>query len=200
MSSTCPECEMEFSRRDAMLRHKRNKHGTTHPYPQSSDAYPPPPPPPPMTPPPTPPPPKHHHYHHHHWHHQHQHHQHQHHHHWPHHQHHHHWHPHDHHHHSRHRRLQMDIRRRSSNTHRVMKKNLIIFWKPTILTHFTFPINTIPIISCRGSIRLPVWLQDLQAVDLNNLALEYLSDLIPPTVSEISENYLHKSKYRSTNK
>jgi hypothetical protein len=24
-----------------MLRHKRNKHGTTHPYPQSSDAYPP---------------------------------------------------------------------------------------------------------------------------------------------------------------
>jgi hypothetical protein len=34
-----------------MLRHKRNKHGTTHPYPQSSDAYPPlregyPPPPP----------------------------------------------------------------------------------------------------------------------------------------------------------
>jgi hypothetical protein len=47
MSSTCPECEMEFSRRDAMLRHKRNKHGTTRPYPQSSDAYPPPPPPPP---------------------------------------------------------------------------------------------------------------------------------------------------------
>jgi hypothetical protein len=38
---------MEFSRRDAMLRHKRNKHGTTRPYPQSSDAYPPPPPPPP---------------------------------------------------------------------------------------------------------------------------------------------------------
>ena len=25
MSSTCPKCEMEFSRRDAMLRHKRNK-------------------------------------------------------------------------------------------------------------------------------------------------------------------------------
>ena len=41
MSSTCPKCEMEFSRRDAMLRNKRNKHGTTHPYPQSSDAYPP---------------------------------------------------------------------------------------------------------------------------------------------------------------
>ena len=42
---------MEFSRRDAMLRHKRNKHGTTHPYPQSSDVYPPPPPqpPPPLT-------------------------------------------------------------------------------------------------------------------------------------------------------
>jgi hypothetical protein len=51
MSSTCPECEMEFSRRDAMLRHKRNKHGTTHPYPQTSDAYPPPTPPrpPPLT-------------------------------------------------------------------------------------------------------------------------------------------------------
>jgi hypothetical protein len=31
MSSTCPKCEMEFSRRDAMLRNKRNKHGTTHP-------------------------------------------------------------------------------------------------------------------------------------------------------------------------
>ena len=44
MSSTCPECEMEFSRREAMLRHKRNKHGTTHRI-QSSDAYPPPPPP-----------------------------------------------------------------------------------------------------------------------------------------------------------
>jgi len=101
----------------------------------------------------------------------------------------------------RHRRWQVDIRRRrSSNTHRIMKKNLIIFCKPTILTHFTFPINTIPIISCRGSIRLSVWLQDLQAVDLNNPALEYLSDLIPPTVSEISENYLRKSKYRSTSK
>jgi hypothetical protein len=34
-----------------MLRHKRNKHGTTHPYPQSSDAYPPPPPPSPLPPP-----------------------------------------------------------------------------------------------------------------------------------------------------
>jgi GTPase SAR1 family protein len=49
-----------------MLRHKRNKHGTTHPYPQSSDAYPPlregytpQPPPPPLregnTPQPPPP-------------------------------------------------------------------------------------------------------------------------------------------------
>jgi hypothetical protein len=43
-------------------------------------------------------------------------------------------------------------------------------------------------------------ISDLQAVDLNNPALEYLSDLIPPTVSEISENYLRKSKYRSTSK
>ena len=45
------ECDMEFSRKDAMLRHKRNRHGTTHPYP---------PPPPPLTeghtPPPPPPP------------------------------------------------------------------------------------------------------------------------------------------------
>jgi hypothetical protein len=46
MSATCPECDMEFSRKDAMLRHKRNRHGTTQPYPQSSQAYPPPPPPP----------------------------------------------------------------------------------------------------------------------------------------------------------
>ena len=32
---------MEFSRKDALPRHKRNKHETTQPYPQSSDAYPP---------------------------------------------------------------------------------------------------------------------------------------------------------------
>ena len=38
---------MEFSRKDAMLRHKRNRHGTTHPYP----------PPPPLTEGHTPPPP-----------------------------------------------------------------------------------------------------------------------------------------------
>ena len=42
---------MEFSRKDALLRHKRNRHGTTQSYPHSSDAYPPssqayPPPPP----------------------------------------------------------------------------------------------------------------------------------------------------------
>ncbi len=41
MSATCPECDMEFSRKDALLRHKRNRHGTTQSYPQSSDAYPP---------------------------------------------------------------------------------------------------------------------------------------------------------------
>ena len=62
MSATCPECDMEFSRKDALLRHERNRHKTTQPYPQSSDAYPPssqayppppipPPPPPPLTPP-----------------------------------------------------------------------------------------------------------------------------------------------------
>ena len=52
MPATCLECDMEFSRKDALLRHKRNRHRTTQPYPQSSDAYPPssqayPPPPPP---------------------------------------------------------------------------------------------------------------------------------------------------------
>jgi hypothetical protein len=41
MSATCPECDMEFSRKDALQRHKRNRHETTQPYPQSSDAYPP---------------------------------------------------------------------------------------------------------------------------------------------------------------
>jgi hypothetical protein len=41
MSSTCPVCKLKCSRKDVMLRHKRNKHGTTHAYPQSSDAYPP---------------------------------------------------------------------------------------------------------------------------------------------------------------
>ena len=64
MSSTCPVCKLKCSRKDVMLRHKRNKHGTTHPYPQSSDAYPPLregyTPPPPMregnTPQPPPPP------------------------------------------------------------------------------------------------------------------------------------------------
>ena len=35
---------------------------------------------------------------------------------------------------------------------------------------------------------------------LNNLALEKLSDLIRPAVSEISKNYLRKSKYKSTSK
>ena len=56
---------MEFLRKDALLRHKRNRHETTQPYPQSSDTYPPSSqayPPPPLTPPsspltPTPPPP-----------------------------------------------------------------------------------------------------------------------------------------------
>ena len=39
---TCPECHLTFFRKDAMLRHKRNKPGTTQPYPQSTYAYPPP--------------------------------------------------------------------------------------------------------------------------------------------------------------
>ena len=33
MSTTCTECDMEFSRKDAMMRNKINRHGTTHPYP-----------------------------------------------------------------------------------------------------------------------------------------------------------------------
>ena len=41
MSSTCPVCKLKCSRKGVMLRHKRNKHGSTHPYPQSSDVYPP---------------------------------------------------------------------------------------------------------------------------------------------------------------
>ena len=63
---------------------------------------------------------------------------------------------------------QRDIcrRRRScSNTYRVMKKNPIIFWKPIIRFILGFQMDTIPIISCHGYIRLPVWLQDLQAVE-----------------------------------
>jgi hypothetical protein len=32
---------MEFSRKDTMLRHKRNKHGTTHPYPPPPSSPPP---------------------------------------------------------------------------------------------------------------------------------------------------------------
>ena len=37
-----------------MLRHFRNKHGTSQPYPQNHRAYPPPPPPPPPPPSPSP--------------------------------------------------------------------------------------------------------------------------------------------------
>jgi len=33
---------VRFSRNDVMLRHKTNKHGITHPYPQSTHVYPPP--------------------------------------------------------------------------------------------------------------------------------------------------------------
>ena len=41
MSTMCSKCDMVFARKDALLRHERNSHGTTRPYPQSSDAYPP---------------------------------------------------------------------------------------------------------------------------------------------------------------
>ena len=54
MSSTCPVCKLKCSRKDIMLRHKRNKHGTNHSYPQQQQ--PPPPPPSPLPPPPLPPP------------------------------------------------------------------------------------------------------------------------------------------------
>ncbi|VDI44317.1 Hypothetical predicted protein [Mytilus galloprovincialis] len=58
---TCPVCKLQFSRKDVMMRHHRNKHGITEPYPQSSHEDPPPPPqregtsPPPPPPPPPPP-------------------------------------------------------------------------------------------------------------------------------------------------
>ena len=54
--STCPECDIVFSRKDAMLRHKRNRHEINQPYPQSTGPYPPPLPPPSPPPPPPPPP------------------------------------------------------------------------------------------------------------------------------------------------
>ena len=40
----CVSCDKTFSRRDVMLRHFRNKHRTSQPYPQNHRAYPPPPP------------------------------------------------------------------------------------------------------------------------------------------------------------
>jgi hypothetical protein len=78
MSSTCPECEMRFTRRDNMKRHfnsrhenmkcipppKKNGYDCTPPPPKETGYdYTPPPPPPPKeigynyTPPPPPPPP-----------------------------------------------------------------------------------------------------------------------------------------------
>ena len=48
MSTTCTECDMAFSRKDAMLRHNRNRHGITHPYQTPptplTERYTPPPP------------------------------------------------------------------------------------------------------------------------------------------------------------
>ena len=44
MSQTfCPDCSGAFSRRDVMIRHRRNKHlsdKVSHAYPQSNEAYP----------------------------------------------------------------------------------------------------------------------------------------------------------------
>ena len=44
MSQTfCPDCSRAFSRRDVMIRHRRNKHlseKVSHAYPQSNEAYP----------------------------------------------------------------------------------------------------------------------------------------------------------------
>jgi hypothetical protein len=42
---TCPECHLTFARKYVMLRHKRNKHGKTQPYPQKKESISPPPPP-----------------------------------------------------------------------------------------------------------------------------------------------------------
>ena len=57
----CKVCKQGFSRKDAVLRHGRHKHGEiSKAYLQSSEVYPSPPPPPPLQggiPPPPPPPP-----------------------------------------------------------------------------------------------------------------------------------------------
>ena len=54
-NNSYPVCNIQFSRKDVMMRHYRNKHGTTHSYPQSTHPYPPHSlPPPPHTPPPPP--------------------------------------------------------------------------------------------------------------------------------------------------
>ncbi|VDI72109.1 Hypothetical predicted protein [Mytilus galloprovincialis] len=53
---TCPVCKLQFSRKDVMMRHHRNKHGITEPYPQSSHEDPPPPQREGTSPPPPPPP------------------------------------------------------------------------------------------------------------------------------------------------
>jgi len=60
-NNSCPLCNIQYSRKDVMMRHYRNKHGTTHSYQQNTHTYPPPPhslppPPPPHTPSPPPPP------------------------------------------------------------------------------------------------------------------------------------------------
>ncbi|VDI79420.1 Hypothetical predicted protein [Mytilus galloprovincialis] len=55
---TCPVCKLQFSRKDVMMRHHRNKHGITEPYPQTSHADPPPPQQRKGTSPPPPPPPQ----------------------------------------------------------------------------------------------------------------------------------------------
>jgi hypothetical protein len=59
-----------------------------------------------------------------------------------------------------------------------MKKNPIIFWKPIIRFCFGFQTDTIPIISCHGYIRFPVWLQDLQVrISLGQRLLGYLVEI-----------------------
>ncbi|VDI33242.1 Hypothetical predicted protein [Mytilus galloprovincialis] len=35
MSNTCPDCGTEFSRKDAIMRHQRNKHRISQPYPRA---------------------------------------------------------------------------------------------------------------------------------------------------------------------
>jgi hypothetical protein len=53
---------------------------------------------------------------------------------------------------------------------RPKQRNRTLFWKPIIRFCFGFRTETIPIISCHGCFRLPVWSRDLQAVENPSLS------------------------------